>query len=143
MFPGRDGTLRVLRHTVTCFRMGCAQDPGTEQCKVTGQDTGQVGSLKNRWDQGSGAWAPPALCHSPAVCPGVTLPLWGFTLSAPGRQEMPETHVWRGTLGPDLSLPQSHALCPRALTCFPQGCGKYLPHPLTLGLSCDLHWPTK
>ena len=47
MFPGRDGTLSVLRHTVTRFRLGCAQDPGTEQCKVTGQDTGQVGSLKN------------------------------------------------------------------------------------------------
>lgn len=31
MFPGRDGTLRVLRHTVACFRVGCAQDPGIEQ----------------------------------------------------------------------------------------------------------------
>lgn len=67
--PRRDGTLRVLRHTVACFRGVCPGSWDRTVHKVTGQDTGQVGSLKNgsRWDHGSRAWAPHALGHYSAV----------------------------------------------------------------------------
>lgn len=60
----------------------------------------------SRWDQGSGAWAPPALRHSPAVCPGETLPLWGFTLSAPGRRDAGDTCVEGHTGARSFSPPE-------------------------------------
>lgn len=129
MFPGRDGTLSVLRHTVTRFRVGCAQDPGQNSARSQVKTQVKSGLLKtgSRCDQGSGAWAPAALRHSPAVCPGVTLPLWCFTLSVPGRQVMPETPCVEGHTGSRSFSPPEPCPLPQSLDMLSSGAWEVPP----------------